>query len=372
MAEAVTIRTLAKLAGVSTATVSLSLRNDPRIRPEVRRQIQQIAAEAGYMPNPVVANLIAQVRGSRNARRQGALGIVFTEENSACGLPAVKEWTAACEARANQLGYGFDRFISSRNKRYPEHLAKIIDARGIRGLIAVGPFADGVIPAKFGRIWQSTATIIIGARPIRPALSAVTDDHFSTAARAMLEVARLDYTRPGLCLQSGFDYRDEHRFIGGVAAEQVPSSPRDRIPPFSFRPDAEKIFRLWFKRHRPDVILTLHAEIRDWLEAMGLSAPADIGLVHLDRTAGLSGWAGMQQRHDQIGFAAVDMLIGQLQRNEFGPPPFQKCMFVYGTWLPGETVRNQARSAGRVRAGKVKCPIVDSPESEKCQIQAAA
>jgi hypothetical protein len=80
---------------------------------------------------------------------------------------------------------------------------------------------------------------------------------------------------------------------------------------------------------------------------MGLNAPDGIGLVHLDRTAGLSGWAGIQQRHEQIGFAAVDMLTGQLQRNEFGPPPFQKCMFVYGTWLHGETVQEQILDASK-------------------------
>jgi len=346
MADAINIRTLAKLAEVSTATVSLALRNDPRIRPEVRKRIQRIAAKAGYKPNPVVANLIAQFRGNRSAAGQGTLGMVFTSENpSDAEVPAVKAWTAACEARAHQLGYGFDRFTLGQNKRAPEHLAKIIRARGIRGLIAVGPFPDGVIPPKFGRIWQKAATIVIGARPIRPAFSAVTDDHFSTAARAMREVAQLGYRRPGLCLQPDIDVLEEPRFVGGISAEQIPLSPQSRIPPFRYKPDAESKFKLWVKRHRPDVILTVHAEIREWLESMALSAPEDIGLVHLDRTAGLSGWAGIQQRHDQIGFAAVDMLTGQLQRHEFGLPPFQKCMFVYGTWLDGETVQEQIPEA---------------------------
>src|ERR1700733_13901887 len=111
MVEAVTIRVLAKIAGVSTATVSLALRNDPRIRPHVRKRIQKIAAKHNYRPNPVVASLIAQVRGRRRAPRQGTLGMVFTAEApSSVEMLAVKEWTAAVEARANQLGYGFDRF----------------------------------------------------------------------------------------------------------------------------------------------------------------------------------------------------------------------------------------------------------------------
>ncbi len=342
VAEAVTIRMLAKLAGVSTATVSLALRNDPRIRPHVRKRIQKIAAKHNYRPNPVVASLIAQVRGSRSATRQGTLGMVFISEAALNGDElAAKEWSAAVEARANHLGYGFDRFVFCRDKENPRHLAKIIDARGIRGLIAVGPFPGGVIPAVFGAVWQKSATVVIGSRPIRPALSAVSDDQFSTAARAVHEVARLGYRRPALCLPSGLDEPEVRKFVGGVWAEQVLRPAQQRIPPFRYRPEEEREFRLWMKRHRPDVILTLRTEIRGWLEAMGLNAPADIGLVHLDLNAGLEGWAGIQQHHQQIGFAAVDMLIGQLQRNEYGLPPFQKCQLVYGTWIPGTTVREQ-------------------------------
>lgn len=346
MAEAVTIRMLAKIAGVSTATVSLALRNDPRIRPHVRKRIQKIAVKNKYRPNPVVASLIAQVRGSRNAPRQGTLGMVFISEAASNGeMLAVKEWTTAVEARANQLGYGFDRFVLAKNEGNPRHLAKIIDARGIRGLIAVGPFLGGVIPSEFGAVWLNSATIVIGCRPVRPELSAVSEDHFSTAARAVHEISRLGYRRPGLCLQSGMDDLEVRKFVGGIWAEQGPLSNQDRIPPFRYKPEAELEFKLWIKRHRPDVILTLHTEIKEWLGAMGLNSPADIGLVHLDLTPGMKEWAGIRQHHQQIGFAAVDMLIGQLHRNEFGAPPFQKCQLVYGTWIPGGTVREQVPAA---------------------------
>jgi len=74
---------------------------------------------------------------------------------------------------------------------------------------------------------------------------------------------------------------------------------------------------------------------------MDLSVPGDIGLVHLDRTFDLEAYAGMQQNNEHIGRAAVDMVIGQLQRNEFGVPPFQKSVLITGTWIPGPTVRMQ-------------------------------
>ena len=88
--------------------------------------------------------------------------------------------------------------------------------------------------------------------------------------------------------------------------------------------------------------LTLHHEIKGWLEDAGWQVPRDIGLAHLDRVADLQGWAGTRQNHESVGYAAIDTVIGQLHRNEIGMPPFQKCTFTNSTWVPGATVRRMA------------------------------
>ena len=350
MADVPTIRTLAKIAGVSSATVSLALRNHPRIRPEVRARIQQIAQEAGYRPNPIVSHLIAQVRASRRASYQSTLGVVFTTKDPGhLEVPTFKEWIAACEARAYQLGYGFDKFILLQSGISPQRLIKILDARGIKGLFKLGPFVRGSIPPEFDIIWDRSATIVLGARPVRPALSAVMNDQFSTVGQAVEEVTRLGYTRVGLVINAKIDDIVEHRFLGGFLAAQNRLQSAHLLPAHDFHQDDKKSFQKWVKEHRPDVILTLHPAIREWLEAMKLKAPNDIGLVHLDLTDVLKGWAGMRQNNEQIGIAAVDMLVGQLHRNEFGPPPFQKCIFIEGTWVAGTTVRPQDESKRPVK-----------------------
>ncbi len=113
------------------------------------------------------------------------------------------------------------------------------------------------------------------------------------------------------------------------------------MPPFGFRADDEAGFKAWVSRHRPDVIFSMHMEIEKWLADMGLKAPADIGLIHLDRTSTVKRWAGMTQNNESIGIAAVDMVVGQLHRNETGVPLFQKNMFISGSWRDGVTVRKQ-------------------------------
>ncbi|MHB9132743.1 MAG: LacI family DNA-binding transcriptional regulator [Armatimonadota bacterium] len=52
-------RKLAQLAGVSPSTISRALRNDPRIRPETRKRIQDLADLYHYRPVPMEKALVA-------------------------------------------------------------------------------------------------------------------------------------------------------------------------------------------------------------------------------------------------------------------------------------------------------------------------
>ena len=336
----VTMRELAKLAGVSPATVSLSLRDHPRISREVRERVKAIAAKTGYRPNPIVAHLIAQVRASKTTTYQSTLGAVLTTELRRClEVHTFRDWLASCKKRAAELGYGFNAFSLPDAKQTPERLAKVLDARRVQGLVVIGPFPRGVIPAEFDPLWQRTSAVMLGERPVSPTLSCVLNNQFSTSILAVGELTRLGYRRPALCINPDIDGALENRFIGGflVAAQATPA--RRRIPPFPFHAHARADFLQWVEKHRPDAIVTLHHEIREWLEAAGHAIPGDIGLAHLDWTPKLEGWAGTDQNNALVGSFAIEMLIGQLHRNEFGPPEFQKCMFTNSSWRSGPSVR---------------------------------
>ena len=348
-----TIRTLAKLAEVSNATVSLALRNHPRIRPEVRERIQRIAALAGYKSNPLVANLLVQLRASKTTAFQSTLGLLYLgpEVGLLSAEPTFQSWVKGCRDRASALGHGLDQFSLFEPGLSPGRLAKILYARNIQGVVVIGPFEKCVIPRELDPIWERTAAVVIGVRPERPALAFVSNDQFSTAVKAVKEVVRLGYRRPGLCLHPDVDDWVEDRFSGGFLAAQRKLPCEDRLPPFDYRtpaqePKAHARFKAWMKSQRPDVILTVHREIESWLRSMGIRVPRDMGLVHLDKTDNVA-WAGIQQNSELVGRAAVDMVIGQLHRNEFGVPPFQKCMFIGGNWVFGPTVKRRKRPAAK-------------------------
>jgi len=355
-----TTRSLAKLAGVSNATVSMALRNDPRISPRQRARIQKVAADAGYKSNPVIANLLVQLRSTKKTTYQSTLGIFYFEKNPTelDTVPTFREWIEGCHARAEPLGYGIDRFCRFTPDCAPKRLVEILNTRAIRGLIVIGrPENNIILPSELNPIWQRSAAIVIGYRPSQPALSYVANDQFSTTLQAVNEVVQLGYKRPGLCLDLGIDDYLEKRFSGGFCAGQLGLPEKDRLPIFFYdtfgvTPGAERGFKSWLKRNKPDVILTVHErDIGPWVKRIGLRVPQDIGLVHLDLSAttyGPSGmieplqWAGMRQNNELVGRAAVDMVIGQLHRNEYGVPPFQKGVLVSSTWTPGPTIRRQA------------------------------
>lgn len=342
MAKPPTIRSLAALAGVSKATVSLALRDNPRIRQSERLRIQRLAAESGYAPNAVMAHLLTQLRAGKTSTYQSTLGLVYATRppEQLNHLATFREWFTACRARAKQLGYSLDEFRLFEPGMDPERLVRILDARNIRGLVVVGPFQRSVIPPEFDPIWRRSATVVIGVRPVRPALSCAANDQFATARNAVLALRDLGYQRPGLCISFEVDAHVEDRFQGGFGVAQRSLPKRDRLPVFAYRPADRERFIRWVERYRPDAVVTLHHEIKAWLEGARLDVPRDIGLVHLDRVADLHDWAGMRQNHESVGYAAIDTVIGQLHRNEIGVPPFQKCTFTNSAWVPGATARD--------------------------------
>lgn len=336
---------IADAAGVGKATVSLALRNDPRLRAETRKRIQEIARKMKYRPNPTVANLMAQLRASQTPKYQAAVACINAarDRNILRTVGTFRQWMKGCEARAAQLGYSLDEFWLYDPEVTPERLAKILHSRAIRGLIIAAIHERTSLPPEFDELWAQFACVVVGIRPIRPALHFASNDQFSTAEQSVEHLIELGYKRPGLALSNEVDELVDHRFSAGYWIGQNLLPKAERIPPFAFTRNGRRSFETWMERCKPDSIVCIHEDIRTWLADMGLRAPKDIGLVHLDLTPGLDGWSGMDQHNDMVGAAALDMLIGQLHRNESGIPDFPKCLMIESSWVRGKTVLAKKR-----------------------------
>jgi LacI family transcriptional regulator len=330
---------IAERAGVGKATVSLALRDDPRLRPETRRRIQKLAAKMGYRTNATVANLMAQLRAGGAHRYQATLGLlnVSTDPGLLTTLRSFREWTKGCHERAGQLGYALDPFWLHEPGITPARLPGILGSRHIRGLIIATPLdgsglADGLDP-----IWRHFSCVVVGIRPARPPLNFSANDQFATAFQAVHRLWGCGCRRVGLVLSPEVDAMVERRYSAGFWAAQETIDRCERIPAFPFQQSREAPFRAWCTQHRPDAILTIHDEVKPWIEQMHINVPGDLALAHLDRHQALPAWSGMDQNNPLIGAAAVDMVVGQLHRNETGLPQFPKASFIQSTWVDGPT-----------------------------------
>ena len=327
-----TMHQIAERAGVGKATVSLALRDDPRLRPETRRRIQQLAAEMGYRTNATIANLMAQLRASRSSKYHATIGLLNASpdpEALSAGRPAT-EWITGCHDRADQLGYGLEPFWLHEPGVTPVRLATILESRNIRGLVIAGLLEPAGVPNLFDVLWRRFSFVALGHRPASPPLNYATNDHFATALQAVQRLSERGHRRIGLVISPDLDAAVERRYSAGfwAAHESLPNCAR--VPAFAFNRFHEIRFRAWQAEHRPDAILTLHEEIESWLHEVRFE---HIALAHLDHHDLLQAWSGMRQNHARAGAAAIDMLVGQLHRNEIGLPDSPKATFIQSTWV---------------------------------------
>lgn len=349
-----TIRDVAREAGVAPATASLALRNCPRLRKETCELVQRAADKLGYRPNAIASQLLAHLRASRTPKYQATLGLINASENRGIlgEIHTFREWARGLRERATQLGYGVNDFWLKENDLTPHRLSGILRAQNIRGVIIAACLGNGTLPEGFDEIWSGFACVVLGVRGLRPAMHLACSDQYSTARRAFTEALRLGYKRPALVINEDVDDLVEGRFTGGFLVSQKALPAKQRVPPFYFHsrlsaPMTAKIatgellarFRDWFAKYSPDVILCIHPEIREWLQGIGARALRDTGLIHLDWNPELKDWAGVNQNSDLVGAAGVDMLIGQLHRNELGIPASPKCMIIESSWIDGRSAR---------------------------------
>jgi DNA-binding LacI/PurR family transcriptional regulator len=109
----VSIKDIARMAGVSHSTVSRALRDSPLISPGTTRKIQQLARESGYRASAVARGLVA--------RKTMTIGVVVTT----IADPFVGEVVGGIEESANEQGYSV--FLADSNAD-PEREKKVVQS----------------------------------------------------------------------------------------------------------------------------------------------------------------------------------------------------------------------------------------------------
>ncbi|MDP3072903.1 MAG: LacI family DNA-binding transcriptional regulator [Opitutaceae bacterium] len=339
-AKLITLGDIAELARVSRTTVSLALRNSPRISKRVRTQIQSVARKLGYRQNPLVTAHMSYVR-SLHPRYTGQcialIGNQALAQIEADTLRPLRKYLHATRARAQGLGYELELFNLAEAGMTSQRLSKILVARGITGVIFL-PLDDGVGLVSLPLDPTPFAMVMIEHVFIEPRLHKVCDDQFSTIGRMIQRLLDFGYTRIGIAMSSRADDHANHYWLAGYQAFQSLSEPSHRIPHFISPEWTKEKFLGWYREWKPEAIITIDEDVVVWLREAGLRVPEDIGCATLYWKDDRSYLSGFYQNHEHIGAGAVDLVASQLYHNERGLPFEQKTMLVEAVWKVGKTL----------------------------------
>jgi len=355
----VTLSDVAKKAGVHVTTVSLALRNHPRLPETTRQRIQALAAEMGYRPDPLLRALVAY-RGNNIERRNIPTLAYVTNWNSRLGwkkVTAHPDFFAGAEAMANQLGYQLEHFWLNEPGQTQGRLSRMLYARGINGVIIASHGREMGDALEFE--WQNFSAVKIDYYPHKPVLHNVTNNQCDIIRVAIQKVKAAGYRRIGFVMHRGWDHAVDHLWTAGYLCEKQHLEAKDQIPAHIF-PEEHPVerwfnesnapveadfdsFEKWFNKHRPEVLISKGTFVLPLLERMKLKVPEDIALelVFLEELSG--DIAGVRQNHKTVGAAAVEMLATQLQHNKVGLPGIPTTTFVEGTWFDGRSCPPRAK-----------------------------
>ncbi|MGC9468297.1 MAG: LacI family DNA-binding transcriptional regulator [Anaerolineae bacterium] len=188
MAEKLTIRQVAKLAGVSRSTVSRVLNDHPYVNPETREHVLQVIAETGFRPDPIARSL--------SGRNAGMIGFVIPLANQSLFehplFPyLVQSISRGCSDRDYTLTIFFPRSLEEEARLY----RRISHRQFLEGLIVADTHTRAPLISE---LFANKIPFVLRGRHDDPRVSFVDVDDVGGAYRAVTHLMHMDRRRIAL------------------------------------------------------------------------------------------------------------------------------------------------------------------------------
>ena len=344
-----TLQTIADMTGLSRSTVSRAMRNDPMQSRKTCERVQKLAQEIGYRPSPMVSALMSQLKRTRKTTTTGIIGLIdlFPEKNGWKKWRSLPPFIEGCKSRAEAYNYKLEHFWLGQPDLTPKRLYTILRSRGIIGLVVIPMFE---MNAHMDMDITHFACATMGYSVKSPQMHRAARDYTKDIKIAIEKLSRLGYKRLGLVVPSQIEHLNEFHWSAGLLTYQqsIPKTRRIPVLMTSFFHEnkglkqAKSEFKEWYLKNKPDVILSYHDYVPKFLKQLGRSIPKDVGYVDLMHIKPDANFAGIHLDGQHVGGATIDLVIDQINRNEQGEPDFAKLTLVHGSWLDGDSVREQS------------------------------
>ncbi len=331
-------------------TVSRALRKQPGVSASEQARIQAVADRMGYRPDPFVTAFLQTTRFNKSRTRKATLGLLV-QNSSVLNIARFQRTLRGSQHRAEALGYAIEVFPLDQAELTPQRLAEVLEARGVPGLLV-----DRVLPTPLAQSfpWNNFACVALNWK-LLPQLSSVRHDALHGVTLACGEVSKLGYQRPGLCCDPASDQEVAHAqhaafllfqqslrqknrlpVLGGMSVKKFQTLARAEGSKNPFLCGIERHrFHQWVQQHQPDIVLSSFRLIADFIASLppeGIQPPA---FVNLNRVGDRTDFAGVDQNHEKIAAAAVNLLARKIELRETGLHDQPDTVIIQGQWHPG-------------------------------------
>lgn len=353
----VTLKDVAREAGLSPMTVSYALRGSRKIAEKTRKKVEAIAEEMGYQPDPMMKRL-ASYRGRLQRMERGiVLAWLNLHEKEKSWIFRGSHFLESFEGahkRALQVGYHLESFCVPKLGGW-KRTTEVLRSRGIQGVI-IGQPPGGVHTAELD--WRHFATVAIGRAISSPDLPRVVFNHIEAVTRLMERLLEIGYRRIGLVMEKEDCIKNSYRNVSAYfgAAERFGLTGEERIPPLLPEELEPAELERWIHGHGVEAMI-VHREdqMQKFLPRLGLRVPEDIGYAHLSLPTEMKEVSGLIFDPANYGSWAVDLVHWLLDREERGLRETIPSLTVSSMrWNPGKSVKRGKQASSKAGRKKVQ------------------
>jgi LacI family transcriptional regulator len=337
-----TMKDVAQKLGVHTTTVSLALRNSPKLPVETRQRIQELAKTMGYHQDPMLSALTAYRTNLAVPKSQPTVAMIFdfksqTELDQAS--LSYHNFLEGVTRKAEELGYIVNRFFFEGHSRSTEgrRIGHLLSSRGIKGVILCA-FRPRTI--SFRLEWDEFSVVQIECQHLGLPLHLISTDQVMMARETVRRLWKQGYRRIGIAVGREEEIYLDHAFTVGFNGETALHPELEPIPPLlltngqtmeSFGNDLDR----WIKQHRIDAVISNWTNVSKALAGIGAILPPGLIVIEMGPAPEQSAFGGMTQRDTVVGERAMEQLAMLLKTNQTGCVEMPNRILVPGVWIDG-------------------------------------
>ena len=307
--EIVKIKAVAERAGVSVATVSRVLNNNPTVASELATRVMRAVEETGYRPNGIARSL--------RTRTTKTLALLITDISN----PFFAEMARGVEDTAVRAGYSILLCNTDEDRQKETTYLDLANAAPVAGVI-LSPHDR---TADISRLQRDKLPVVVVDRPLGIATDFVGVRSFEGARTATRHLFEGGWERPACITGPRSAYTAAARLRGYLAAIREQSGVQlYRHADFKSESAKSAAASLLDGDCPPDAILTANEPmglgVLAELAERGLRVGHDIGFITFDDAP----WAPfvhppitvISQPAYDIGARACELLLGVIQSGE--------------------------------------------------------